>query len=441
MDKKQIKLVRTCIGAFSIGISGLLYIFAGIAFLVWGQEVPTYIKLVILIYTGLMTLTGLLGCFSHFSFSRFIQSFAPITMGLILVYYSSQFSKLYTFFLGFYMLFIALVKLIDYFILRANQAPEKNLVLFNVIVIVVLSAPLFFEAQFHIGRAFLFTGIFCIFYGFTNLGDFLVEILPIKQTNRFKSRIRVNLPILFTALLPKKTIGYINGLLAVDADGVLEEESFKEDEKADLEVLIHVTEEGFGTMGHGDICYKGRVYCYGNYDHLSGKLFGTIGDGVLFTVEDRDQYIRFCAKSTGDSIFAFGLKLTNQQKEAVQQSLDELFSHVQPWKPCMQKYEENNQLFDKVPDDYASQLYQATRAKMYKFKETNFKTYFVLTTNCVKLADRIIRSTGIAAANPNGILSPGGYYDYFDRQYRLKNSLVISKQTYHHQAEIVHEKK
>lgn len=439
MEKIKAKIVRNYIGAASIGVSGLLYIIAGITLLIWKFELPPFIKLVILVYTAILSITSLLACLSKFTLTKLVSGFAPITLGTLIVVNSEPIVSLYSFILGFYLVFIALIKMIDYLILKKNKTPGRLLVLINVIIILAFALPLLLETKMNIRSALLITGIFFIFYGLTNLGDFIVELLPIKQSNRFKSRVRVNLPVIMTSFLPKKGIEYINALLAVDDDGIIEEQSFKSDDKPDLEVFIHVTEEGFGSMGHGDICFEGKIYCYGNYDHLSGKLFGSIGDGVLFTVEDRDQYIDFCAKSTKDSIFSFGLKLTDTQIEDVRESIEELFSHVYPWKPLMQKYEENNALFDKTPDDYASRLYESTRAKLYKFKDTSFKTYFVMTTNCVKLADRIIRATGIAAANPNGILSPGAYYEFFDRQYRLKNSIVISKQTYHHSANIKHE--
>ena len=69
---------------------------------------------------------------------------------------------------------------------------------------------------------------------------------------------------------------------------------------------------------------------------------------------------------------------------------------------------------------------------MYKFNDTSFKTYFVFSTNCVKLVDHIIRSVGIDAVNSKGIITPGGFYDFFDYQFSLDQSIIVSKQTYHY---------
>ncbi|MEG0077807.1 MAG: DUF308 domain-containing protein [Anaerorhabdus sp.] len=440
MKKIEGKLVRQYIGVGSLGFTAFLYIISGVSFLIWKTEIPKVVRLIIFGYSMVMGVTGLLGCLNNFSFSKAIRGFMPIVFGFTFLAFINQFSTLYALFLGVYILIIAIVKTIDYVIQRSNKTPGRSMVLLSAVVIYLFALPLLFAPGMNQRRAFLITGIFCIFYGFSLLGDFIVEVAPIKQTNRFKKRIRVNLPVFMTMLMPKKAISYINNLVAIDEDGIIEEDSFKVDKIPDIEIFVHVTEKGFGTIGHADLYFEGKIYCYGNYDFQSSKLFGSIGDGVLFVTNNRDEYIKFCAKATGDSIFAFGLSLTDKQKQAIRDRLGELFTHVYPWESLYQKYEEGKYQSETVPNDYASELYKATHASMYKFKDTSFKTYFVLTTNCVKLSDYVIRATGIAAANPNGIMSPGSYYDYLNEQYRLKNSIVISKQTYHHSVTIEHEK-
>lgn len=439
MEKIQAKLVRKYIGVTSLGLSAILYIISGIAFIFWKSEIPLIVRFIVIGYAIILGVSGILTCLSKFTIPRLLHALMPIGFAVVFVLFMHQMSSLYAFLLGIYILVVGVIKVIDYIILRANRTPGRIMVLISAIIILILSYPLVFNAEGSVTMAFFHTGVFCVFYGFTLLGDFFVEVSPIKQTNRFKKRMRINLPVFLTMLMPKKAIGYINQLLSVDDDGVIEEQSFKVDQVPDVEIFVHVTEKGFGTIGHADLYFEGKVYCYGNYDDDSFKLFGSVGDGVLFTVTNRDEYINFCAKATGDSIFAFGLRLNEAQKEAIRERLASLFTHVYPWECKLQRYEEKTYSSEQKPDDYASRLYEATHAKLYKFRDTSFKAYFVLTTNCVKLSDYVIRSTGIAAANPNGIMSPGEYYEYFDRQYHLKNSIVISKQTYHHDAKIEHE--
>lgn len=438
MEKNQTKLTRQYIGVGSLALTGILYILSGVAFLIWRKEIPPIIQYGIVAYGLVLTCTSLLACFSKFTITRFINAILPGIFGIFFITFTGKVTTLYTFFIGTYILVVGIVKLIDYFLQRADKTPGRSMVLLNALIIFALALPIFLSPATHTARASLLTGIFCIFYGLTTLGDFLVEISPMKQTDRIKKRIRINLPVFLTMLMPKKAVTHINNLLEVSDDKVIEEESFKVEQTPDIEIFVHVTEKGTGTMGHSDFYFEGNVYCYGNYDDASFKLFGAIGDGVLFTTTDRDRYIKFCAKATGDSIFAFGLSLTEEQKQAIRERIKELFTHVIPWEAKIIRYEKGTYASEKEPDDYASQLYQETHANMYKFKDTSFKTYFVLATNCVKLVDHVIRVSGVAGANPNGIMSPGSYYEYFDRQYRLKNTSVISKQTYHHDAAIEH---
>lgn len=61
----------------------------------------------------------------------------------------------------------------------------------------------------------------------------------------------------------------------------------------------------------------------------------------------------------------------------------------------------------------------------YKFSKSRFKTYFVLGTNCVKLADKLIGTSGLDLIAMVGILSPGTYYDYFAQEYQKPHSMVV----------------
>lgn len=438
MEKKQTKLNRKYIGVGSLALTGILYILSGIAFLIWRKEIPPVLRYSVFGYGIVLSISNLLACFSKFSITRFMNALLPAIFGFVFLTFSGKVTTLYTFFIGTYILLIGIIKFIDYLLQRADQTPGRSVVLFNALIIIGMSLPIFLNPATHTARVSIITGIFCIFYGITVLGDFLVEILPMKQTDRIKQRIRLNLPVFLTALMPKQAITHINSLLEVSDDGIIEEESFKVEKVPDIEIFVHVTEKGTGTMGHSDFCFEGKVYCYGNYDDASFKLFGAIGDGVLFTTTDRDRYIQFCADETGDSIFAFGLSLTEVQKQAIRDQIKELFTHVVPWQAKIVRYGQGTYVSEKEPTDYASNLYRETHASMYKFKNTSFKTYFVLATNCVKLVDYVVRSSGVSGANPNGIMTPGAYYEFLDRQYRMKNSIVISKQTYHHDAPIEH---
>ena len=59
-----------------------------------------------------------------------------------------------------------------------------------------------------------------------------------------------------------------------------------------------------------------------------------------------------------------------------------------------------------------------------------FKTFFVCRTNCVEVADTILASLGTKVINLEGVLSPGTYYSYLEKEYLKKNSRIFSKTVY-----------
>lgn len=82
--------------------------------------------------------------------------------------------------------------------------------------------------------------------------------------------------------------------------------SIRDEKKpVDLEVLIHTSDQNlFGMIGHVDICYKGKVISMVVMMLFRERLFGTIGDGVLFKV-DKDAILT-CAKKA-KTLFGYGL--------------------------------------------------------------------------------------------------------------------------------------
>ena len=46
------------------------------------------------------------------------------------------------------------------------------------------------------------------------------------------------------------------------------------------------------------------------------------------------------------------------------------------------------------------------------------------------LADYIIGKSGIDLLKMNGVITPGAYYEYLNREFQKKNSMVISRKIY-----------
>ena len=217
----------------------------------------------------------------------------------------------------------------------------------------------------------------------------------------------------------------------IDIEKLQNEERYeKSADTPDIHVLIHVSADGVGSIGHCDLVLNGTVISYGNYDKASERLFGGIGDGVLFKA-DFDKYINFCVYHDLQMVFDFGIKLSEKQLAKVRKGIAKLERNITRWKPPYQLATENSPIADIAEfDDYCSSLWNGTHARFFKFKSGRFKTYFVMSTNCVFLADYILSKAGTDIVKTAGIITPGDYYDYMQSEYALPGGIVITRDIY-----------
>lgn len=259
--------------------------------------------------------------------------------------------------------------------------------------------------------------IYLILFGFTIFRDFMMEISDVKKIkNNLRRKIRIRLPIIYTAFIPQKMLEHFNEKLTTSSDKMFIES--KTEESGELEVFIHLAKNVAKGFGHIDICYKDKIYSYGTYDSKSNRLFNLVSDGVLIEV-DREKYIEFNTKNR--HLVSFVLTLTEKQCNAVSDKIEQIKGDCKSWYCDLNQ---NNQ------KDYTCSLFLHTNAKFYKFKKGYFKTYFVLTSNCVRLADNIIGSAGIDAITINGIITPGIYFNYLNNLFLMNNTIVIRRNTY-----------
>lgn len=333
------------------------------------------------------------------------------------------------------MMILAIIKLISFFQYTEDKLIYRLYPLVSGLVMIGFSVTIMLNPYESVSTVMLIIGIFLIFYGATYLIDFFREILPFKNPGKIKRHIRITLPVVFVSFMPKLMLSKINNFLQSSKQEEVPKSPVKDENPPDIEVFIHVMEKGTGVMGHMDLFYRGQVISYGCYDKASQKLDGGMGDGVLFTIDKKEKYVNFCNNYAGKTLFCFGLRLTEEQKKRVDQKMDEIFSYLYEWDPpVVEAMRRGETDLDKYKE-YASRLYRVTGAKFYKFTKSSFKTYFVLTTNCVKLADEVIGSSGTDVLGMNGLVTPGTYYDYLNREYTLKNGIVISREVYRNNPE------
>ena len=329
--------------------------------------------------------------------------------------------------IGGYQLFTGLISLITWLIYRNNHIHPRLNYLFDAMW--MMSFGLYSISPFHDATNFelLLLGFYLIMLGASSVRDgFYFE--KGRSNPKLKRRMRMTLPIFVTALIPISTLRRLNKWFSNHGSEERKVHSErKNDQTVDMEIFIHASESSFFlAMGHVDICYQGHVISYGSYDPHSERLFGMIGDGVLFKA-NKEKYIELCKRESQKTLFAYGLSLSEQQKKAIEEQLREIEELLIPWEPSSQLMKRRE---GEIKHTYSYQLKHEADATLYKFSSSKFKTYFVLSTNCVLLADSIVGKAGTDILSPQGFIVPGTYQDYLDLEYTKPSGIVVSRSIY-----------
>lgn len=275
----------------------------------------------------------------------------------------------------------------------------------------------------------LILGIHAVLIGLTYINDGRGNFIRPEAEKQSKRKFRFPLPFVFNALLPTKLLQKVNLFLEgeLDIDGDIEQQKSliddaNNDELTLIQILIHVGSNELDFIGHMNIVYKDKVYSYGNHDVDSRHLFDAIGDGILVLV-DKSDYIDFSIKNGDNLVVEYDVALNKEQTNALEKKIQELNHLLIPWRPSTPSQLES----------YGGELLRAIpEAEFFKFNSGKFKTYFVMGTNCVMLSDELIGTSGLDLFMFVGILTPGTYYDYLEKEFHKANSIVISR-TVHHQ--------
>lgn len=365
----------------------------------------------------------------------FARSFFYLLFCLILSSFPSIPRSILSLLFSIYMLLNGGIKLITYLILLSSRSNGRLGQLILALIYFAVGIPLLISPIQKVDTMLIFLGWYTILLGVTYFLDFLSEIIPKRYKTKLRRHFRITLPVLLEAILPYQVLREINYYLnkeAFDIPMVYEEK--KSEIIPDLEVFIHVAPSGYNRFGHVDVCMNGLVLSYGAYDFSTSKLFNMIGEGMVFQV-DREKYIDYCTHYSNKTLFCFGMKLTDRQKNNVEKQINAIMENVNYYET---NYERDQRLKKKVKKnsytDYPSILTSLTGANFYKVQSGPFKTFFVLGVNCCKLADNIIGKSGTDLLKMTGIITPGTYYEYLNQEFYKKNSMVISKVIYNNKS-------
>lgn len=320
---------------------------------------------------------------------------------------------------GLYLLITSIIYLINFFLMKKGFTKTKSLLL----SIISFALSVFIYIMYHTDR-FISVYIMATYFLIWGISLMLNSLIDLLFKNANNPKIRVCLPAGIDCLIPNMWLNRVNKYYREQKEEI---EVKKENQEHDLEVFIHASHNGFNTFGHVDVLFEGTLYSYGNYDGRSERFFSMIGDGVVFKTQDREAYIRFCLKRCKKTLFVFGLKLTEEQKESVKKHIEKLNQDMVLWNPDFI----HDPLKKGAPsiDLHVHQIFHEAKGTLYKFKKGTFKTYYVFGNNCVRFVDTII-GKNIDIIKLVGFITPGTYLDYFDGEFNRFSSNVVSREIY-----------
>lgn len=350
-----------------------------------------------------------------------LLSISTFAIGIFFFSRPTTFLLLFPIIFGFYMLVNGIIKLLAYIIYKENKLKGYHPTLLSSIVDFIFSYIMISNPGNNIKTLTIILGLYLILLAITYLYDLIKDLYP-KLFRTKKRNIRVTLPIIISALIPYRIYTKINNVLDKYSTPI-HIINKNTSGKVDLEIFIHVKDSLIGSIGHTDLCFENKIYSYACYDDNSKRLFETVADGMLCVIKSKSKYLKFCTDYSNKTIFSFGITLSENQKNKIRTELNKTQEYAYRWR-CDQE------LKNEKCEDFASILYRHTGVQYYKFTKGKWKTYFVFTTNCVKLVDKVLGATGSDVLNVNGIVTPGAYYNFLNKEFKRKNSAVIKKTIY-----------
>lgn len=435
MLKKRFNYVTMALTGIFFCVLGFSFIFDSLA--VWNWLYTTFVIGISII--GILKLVNLFINFRRIE-RRFSQVMDIIIWSIAIIFsfaVPKAFFSILPRIIGCWILLHAIVKIIVLYIrIKDHLAIAFYRILFLLgdlcMSFYLLVNP--FNHQYIIS---IVTGLYFLIYGSNTLLDLIREMIPQGSGEKLDQKLRLAVPPFMSVIIPPHLM---RSLLNKDKEDQIKEQfdEIKEDIPVDMEVLIHLAPSGPAMLGHADLIYRGFVISYGCYDPHNRHLFGTMGDGVVL-MADRDPYIYNCLKNENKLLISFGITLNEEQKKHLNDRLLEVFVTFVDF------YSDEDLKRKGLPykgecDDYISRVTRTSPgAKFYKIKEGKLKTFFVVSSNCVFFMANILSVIGLNLFDLSGIISPGAYYDFLNKQFKSNKGFVVSRKLYRKKdAELFH---
>lgn len=365
--------------------------------------------------------TGLiLGVFVFaYRFARFREwAYLFLTLGCLtflgtLFYKQESFNEFLALTFGIWAVFNGCVHLFELYIAMIKKHRGKFLIVVLAIADLGMGSVLIKSGIDNFFLINLQVGVYLMIFGFTQL------LSTYRIVIRDELGIRMRLPIIFTALLPSILAKRLN-------DNYEEMQEFVR-EKVDetlgdyISIYIYVKDHGYNRMGHIDIGYNGAIYSYGCYDPFERVKTQAYGAGILI-VGSEAEFVQYCIDDN-TTVIRYLCKLTPQQRDIVEMQISKLMNDAYFYDYPLKR--------SGARDSYLGFLKESgVKVDFYKFNSGAFKTYNVFTTNCVIMVDFVLQATGMHLLHLSGVITPGTYYEYLNRNLNKPGSIVIKKEIY-----------
>ena len=415
-------------------IFGIVYILIGILMIIKGNTLPTIMIIVLgdlITLKAFFTLITLIFKKKEKIINTIISSLLEIVFGLILIFNTNFTLSFISVIFALYLFLFAIIDLIDLAISWSNNIEGKISLIIHIIINTLFSFILISSPYQNFKIALIVISIYLILYGISNIGDFILEIIPPSIKDKIKYQLSIPLPIILTAIIPPKLIRNFNKTLNLE----IKNKSKNNDNQPDLEIIIHLAEGGTAVFGHVDIAYNNKVYSYGNYNRHSRSLFDAIGDGI-FMIADKKKYIKYMTEKQKRYLIVYGLDLNNKQKQALEKEIqNNIYTNTTDWYSDLELHKQRK-TNKKSFTDMSSELHKYADAIYKKVTKGKNKKFFVFKTNCTLVAETLIRPLGRAVLPISGIITPGTYYDCLEREYQKNNSNVVEKNIYYKKSDL-----
>lgn len=282
------------------------------------------------------------------------------------------------------------------------------------------------------GLMVLVAGCYFLFYALTLLFDFIAEVSRSDlDEEKISRRLHFALPNLITAVQPAKMIKSINKGRSegkISGGMLIEQKPNAEYKDVNVEIMVHLTTQGANKFGHVDLAIKDKVYSYGTYDSSTVKMGGFVAQGT-FIIVPKIPYLKYCLDYQQKYVIGFGAHLSDKQLQSVRNNIEAMLADCEPYESPYEKAVKNGDDASGL-NDPASNLVRDVGGRVYTVTQGQFKRYFGINTNCVKVADWLLTGSGIDRLTFNGISTPGGYYSMLENMFRRANTRIIRKTSY-----------